>query len=178
MNSIKEKILLLLEAGFDFSYTYHPGKKWKILENVYYKWRNINNEKLKKELEILYRSQHIAKQRNPDGSFNIFLTNKGRVKVLHCRFSDLIKDKKWDKKWRMVIFDVPEKIRQGRNALRYKLKELGFYKLQESVFVFPYECRKEISIIVNFFKMGKYVQYGVLESIDDEDNLKEFFNLK
>ena len=178
MNPTKQKVLLLLNAGFDFFYVYHPGRKWQILENTYYKWHNINYEALKKELEDLYQSQYIEKQSNLDGSFSIFLTNKGKIKTLNFKFQDLIKNKKWDRKWRMVIFDVPEKIRQGRNVLRRKIKEIGFYRLQDSVFVFPYECKKEIDTIVKFFRMEKYVQYGILESIDGDFYLKKVFGLK
>ncbi len=176
MSAIKQKILLFLSAGFDFTYAYHPNKKWRILENAYYKWRQINIDELKIELDKLYRSQSIGKKYNSDGSFSVFLTKKGRVKALACNFSEM-KNGKWDKKWRMVIFDVPEKIRQGRNALRWKLKELGFYELQKSVFVFPYECKKQINFIVEFFKMEKYVRYGVLESIDNDSHLRKVFNL-
>jgi CRISPR-associated endonuclease Cas2 len=83
----------------------------------------------------------------------------------------------WDGKWRMVIFDIPERIRSGRNALRTKLKQIGFYELQKSVFIFPHECEKEIKIIVNFFRMDKYVKYVVAEYIDNNNQIKKIFNL-
>jgi len=177
MNHINQKILLLLDAGFGFVYAYHPGKKWSILKNAYYEWHNINFEELQKELKKLYRSQNIAKKYNPDGSFSIFLTEKGKIKAVHCKFPELLKNKQWDEKWRIVIFDVPEKIRKGRNALRSKLKELGFYELQKSVFVFPYECQKEIRFIIKFFRMEKYARYGVLSAIDNDADLRKVFDL-
>jgi DNA-binding transcriptional regulator PaaX len=76
-----------------------------------------------------------------------------------------------------VVFDIPEKLKRGRDALREKLKELGFYELQKSVFVFPYECRDEIEFIIEIFELRKYVRFGVLEEIDNELHLKKIFEL-
>ena len=56
-----------------------------------------------------------------------------------------------DGEWRIVIFDIPEKFKKAREALRMKLKELGFLELQKSVFIFPYECEDEINFIVEVF---------------------------
>jgi len=88
-----------------------------------------------------------------------------------------IERKKWDGKWRIVVFDIPEKKKGVRNALRRKLKELGFYELQKSVFVFPYECGNEIEFIVEFFELRPYVRTGVLEKIDNTTHLKRIFKL-
>ena len=106
------------------------------------------------------------------------MTEKGRVKALTYKFLEMkIKNKEWDGKWRIVVFDIPEKIRRGRDALRWKIKGLGFYELQKSVFVFPYECKDEIYFIIEFFNLRQYARYGVLESIDNEEHLKKVFNL-
>jgi DNA-binding transcriptional regulator PaaX len=79
----------------------------------------------------------------------------------------------------MLIFDVPERLRKGRNALRWKIKKLGFYELQKSVFVIPYECKEEIDLVVSYFDLKSYVHYGILEIVGDETNqkLKEHFGL-
>jgi DNA-binding transcriptional regulator PaaX len=44
----------------------------------------------------------------------------------------LKKPEKWDKKWRIVIFDIPNKKKPARNTLTEKLKKLGFYHLQKA----------------------------------------------
>ena len=88
-----------------------------------------------------------------------------------------IEEKEWDGKWRLVIFDIPEEIRKGRDALREKLRKLGFYELQKSVFVFPHECKDEVDFVIEFFGLREYVRYGVLESIDNNFHLKKVFNL-
>ena len=179
MSSIKQKILLLLLGGLAFGYSITPQRRWKVLKEIASAWKEIDREKLRKEIRNLYRSKMVKQKENPDGSYTIVLTEKGKMKALTYHFEKMrIKDKKWDGKWRLVVFDIPEKIRKGRRALREKIKELGFYELQKSVWVFPYECKDEIDFIVEFFGLRKYVRYGVLESIDNDVHLKKIFKLK
>ncbi len=69
----------------------------------------------------------------------IQLTNKGREKVSRKFSIDKMQVKKWDGKWRAVIFDIEEKRRKSRDLFRRKLRELGFGMIQESVWVSPYD---------------------------------------
>jgi len=107
------------------------------------------------------------------------LSDKGKLKALTYHFNKIkMAQKTWDKKWRVVFFDIPEKFRWGRDAIRRKLKELGFYELQKSVFVFPYECEDEIDFIIEFYGTRKYIRYGVFNYIDNDLELKRHFDLK
>jgi len=83
----------------------------------------------------------------------ISLTEQGKKKAKQFQINELEikKPKKWDKKWRILIFDIPEKTRIKREALRGKLKELGFVKIQKSVWVHPYNCKGEIKMLQDFF---------------------------
>ena len=86
---------------------------------------------------------------------------------------------KWDKKWRIVIFDVPEEMHNQRNWLRKKLKTVGFYMLQKSVFVFPYSCEDELSYICSYLDISDHVDLIVADSIGfQEQEVKKFFGLK
>ena len=64
--------------------------------------------------------------------------------------------------------------------MRWKIKKLGFCELQKSVFIIPYECKREIDLIVNHFNLKPYVHYGILEIVGEEINqkLKKHFSLK
>lgn len=178
MSSTTKKILLLLLGGMAFGYSFTPQRQWKVLKEVAQSWKEIDRKKLRQEIKNLYRSKMIEKRENPNNSYTIVLTEKGKLKALTYHFEEMkIKGEKWDGKWRLVVFDVPEKKRGGRDALRDKIKELGFYELQKSVFVFPYKCKDEIDFIIEFFNLRKYVRFGVLESIDNELHLKKIFNL-
>lgn len=57
------------------------------------------------------------------------LTDKGREETL---LRKILKDETWDGKWRIIIFDIPEKHRKVRNVLRSKLKTWGFSQWQKS----------------------------------------------
>ena len=177
-NSIRQKILLLLSAGLSLGFTYSPKKQYKILKTLSKEWQKINKENLSKEIRNLYRSKLIEAKENSDGSFTYVLTDKGKLKALTYHFQNMtIKKNKWDNKWRVVIFDIPEKLKNSRNALRDKLKKLGFYEFQKSVFVLPWECKDEINFIIEFFHLRKYVRYGIFNYIDNELHLKKIFNL-
>ena len=178
MSNVKQKILLLLLAGISFGYSYTPQRQWRILKEVSREWKKLNEKMLRNEIRKLYQSKLIKKKENPDDSHALLLTEKGKMKALTYHFQKMkIERKNWDGKWRVVIFDIPERIRERRDALREKLKHLGFYELQKSVFVFPYECRDEIEFVIEVFNLRKYARFGVLESIDNELHLKKIFEL-
>ena len=160
-------------------YTYSPYRQWRIIKKMGREWKRINKEELRRQINELYRSKLIEKRENPDGSTTIILTERGKLRALKYRFGDMkIKTDSWDNKWRMVAFDIPERTKRGRDALRKKLKELGFYELQKSLWVFPYECRSEIDFIIEYFGLRRYVRFAILEFIDNELHLKEIFKLK
>jgi DNA-binding transcriptional regulator PaaX len=178
MNNTKEKILLLLLGGLAFGCSYTPGKQWMVLRTVAREWKRLNKKELREGINYLYRLSFIEKENIKDNSIKIFLTEKGKLMALNYLLAG-IRDKNqiWDKKWRMVAFDIPEKYRKGRDALRQKLKKVGFCELQKSVLITPYDCKEEIKELVKFFKLGKYIRFGILESVDNEDVLKKFFRI-
>ena len=99
------------------------------------------------------------------------------VKYSIQSFLELKQKSKWQGKWFLVIFDVPEVERNKRYYLRNFLKEIGFYQYQQSVYVFPYECEKEVILIKKIIEGGKYLSYIVAEKIEHENKLKTYFNL-
>lgn len=178
MKSFQKKILLLLLAGIALSLCYNSRQYWRTIKSASREWQKISKKDLQREINNLYKSKSISKKENSDGTVTITITNKGKLKALTYRFDEMRIDKKdWDGKWRILTFDVPEKVRWGRDALRDKIKKLGFYELQKSVFIFPYDCENEINFIIEFFNIRKHVRFGVLESIDNEKHLKEIFRL-
>jgi len=178
LNVLKQKILLLLAGGLLLGFTYQPRRQWRILKEVSREWKKIDEKALKEEIRVLYRSKLVQRKENTDGSFSFVLSEKGKIKTLTFQFEKMRLERgNWDGKWRVVIFDIPEKRKRSRDALRDKLKELGFYELQKSVFVFPYECDDEINFVIEFFEMRQYVRTILAERIDNELHLKRIFKL-
>ena len=109
----------------------------------------------------------------------MILTDAGKKKIIkfNLDFMEIKKPKQWDRLWRLVIFDIPEKKRQGRRALAEKLKELGFYPVQKSVFIHPYECQDEINFITEIFNLRPYTRLFTVKETDIELDLKTRFKL-
>ena len=110
----------------------------------------------------------------------ISLTEKGKKKAGWMQIDALKikKPKKWDGKWRILLFDIMETKKFHREALRGKLIELGFRLLQKSAWIIPYECKDEIGLLKSFFGLSdKEVKLVVAQSIEGEKELKERFKL-
>jgi len=107
------------------------------------------------------------------------LTTKGeteleRKKFERYQFPEL---KKWDKKWRVICFDIPEKRKYVRHIIHNKLKEVGCYRLQDSVFVAPQPCGEILKLVQQGFLLQKHVRGMVVTQIDDETALLRHFKL-
>lgn len=88
------------------------------------------------------------------------------------------KPKKWDHKWRMLIFDIKEYKRGLRDKIRNTLISIGFIKLQNSVWVYPYDCEDLITMLKADLEIGKEVLYVIADKIENEKVLLESFGLK
>ncbi len=178
MNEVTQKILLLLYSGLAFGYAYTPNRKWRVIKNAAKEWKKINENELKKGIRSLYKLDIIDKKEEIDGWTMVKPTEKGKLRALNILLDNIKNsDKKWDGRWRMIAFDIPDSSKRGRDALRRKLNKIGFKKFQESVFITPYDCQKEMMALVDFFKLEKYVRFGILDFIDNELDFKKFFKI-
>lgn len=144
--------------------------------------QRYNKQQLKTAFYNLKKQKLIEITREGDEKFKVQLTNKGkkRVKEFSFEFLEIKKPVRWDKKWRVLIFDIPTKPKiynQARNALRAKIKELGFFQMQKSVWVYPYECEDEILFVAELFQVQKYIEILTVEKLLHEDIIKRAFRL-
>lgn len=110
----------------------------------------------------------------------ISLTEKGKKKAgwLQIDALKIKRPKKWDGKWRIVIFDIAQLKKLYREAFRGKLKDLKFYPLQKSVWIYPFDCRAEIELLRDFFGLlEKEMRLIIAENIGDDSKLKKNFKL-
>ena len=132
---------------------------------------------IKKSVDRL-RTQKLISIKYGEDETRIELLEKGRRKVLSYQIENLKLSKgKWDGIWRVVIFDIPEKKRAARDFLRAKLRELGFFKLQKSVLVTPWECKDIVDFVKHYYLVGDCVNLILAKSLDNEEYLKKYFNL-
>jgi len=90
----------------------------------------------------------------------------------------LQKKKCWDKRWRIIIFDIPERRRGMRGRLRAIMQECGFVRLQDSVWVYPHDCEELTILLKTELKAGSSVLYMVVEKIENDGWLKKHFSLE
>ena len=87
------------------------------------------------------------------------------------------KKKRWDNRWRMIVFDVPERRRKVRTRLCSIMREVGFVRLQDSVWVYPYDCEDFVVLLKADLKIGKDVLYATAETIEHDAPLRRHFEL-
>jgi len=136
------------------------------------------NEGFIKSISYLKRNRLVSMTEN-DGQQVLILTEDGKKRMLQFNFAKMTikKPRKWDGYWRIVIFDIPEKRKRGREALRGKLKQLGFYQLQKSCFIHPFDCKSEIDFISEIYEVSQYVNFIVAKEVEGAKQLKQLFNL-
>lgn len=157
----------------------------KFLTKKSKEWDEIKNTKFDKvRLWVLLR--RLEKQKDvkfltlKDGSVEVSLTEKGRVKYIKLKLENLgevFSTKNWDGKWRLIIFDVPEKNRASRNAFRKILSDLKFYQLQKSVYLTPYDCEREVEWLRRYYGLGTQVQVLVIEKLENSEAYRQYFGL-
>src|SRR3990167_7000254 len=91
-----------------------------------------------------------------DGKFRLLLTKKGQKQFDKYRLEDLKieKQKVWDNKWRLVMFDIPEAFQASRKSVRDKLITLGFVQVQKSGRIFTKSLSLASGRIVYFRGKG------------------------
>lgn len=177
--STKKKLLILLSSGLALGLARTPKNYYKIIKATHQAFQNFDKENLLRLLKEFRKDRLVEFRDLPDGTTKIVITEDGKKKTLRYEIDELKidKPKHWDKKWRLVVFDIPDKKKNAREALRKKLKDLGFYQFQKSVFVFPYECEDEINFIVEIFEVRKHVRLATVIKITNESELKLHFNV-
>jgi len=106
----------------------------------------------------------------------IKITNKGKQKAQFIEWKIKKVDiKKWDGKWRILSFDVPESKKRIRENLRRKLRVLNFIRLHDSLWITPLPIEKEFNALLKLLEIRYFVRYMVVEKINFDKDLKRKF---
>lgn len=145
----------------------------------YRRWKAYPRRKVYDAFSNLSKQGYIKVSKRGQ-QIHIELTGEGKKKAgwLQINSLDIQKPEKWDKRWRLVAFDIIELKKKYREAFRGKLKELGFYQLQKSVWIYPYNCSAEIDLLRDFFGLNKKeLRLIISDNIGPEDEIREKFDL-
>lgn len=179
-----------VKSYLDFCCWFNPAILRKHFYEIYYSEikdiaptsEEMIESAIKKAIKKLELSDHIKvisgrqnKQRK-----KIFLTQKGVLEFIRYRVDQQKQQKQqWDRKWRIVVFDVLENRRSIRDLLRNRLKWLGFKELQKSVWIFPYDVQKEVEQILEVCHIDMIgdIRFLTAEKMNDDRDLREDFGL-
>jgi CRISPR-associated endonuclease Cas2 len=144
-----------------------------------YEWlsrkRKIKRAQYRDSLKGL-RSRRVLDIIKKDNTEFIKLTKKGVLKVLLAKAQIKVTDH-WDRKWRVLVFDIPEDFHSVRDRFRKLLKQNHFIKLQASVFISPYPLNRDaVSYLQEAGLMG-YIRIMKVEEMDNDKDLRRKFNL-
>ncbi|OGN05952.1 MAG: hypothetical protein A2669_01120 [Candidatus Yanofskybacteria bacterium RIFCSPHIGHO2_01_FULL_48_25b] len=170
INGLLEVPGALFEAWASTSYKgFSPNKMFnhRISGREYYGFKNLEK-------------RGIIKFKNPD---EFFFTSGGHEWLKKARYKyagirHLKRSVKWDKKWRIIMFDIPNDLHKQRVNFSRKLISLGCAMFEKSVFVYPFSCHEEITEVAKMMDVVKYVDMITAESIGPkEKDLKIYFRL-
>ena len=111
------------------------------------------------------------------------ITKQGMKKIENLRRErgieemEIVRPEKWNGRWKIIIFDIPDSKKNIRDILRETLKRLGFYSIQESVFIHPYASIKQLEEIRDYYNVARYVKIIGTDFFEDNGKIKKFFGL-
>ena len=116
--------------------------------------KRARRQKINRAISRIHNRGLVAQKGN-----KYYLTSKGAIFLNKYKINSIKIDipKKWDGIFRIIMFDIPENKKYAREALNLRLKKLGFLNLQKSVFIFPYQCKKEFEEIGEFFDVEENI---------------------
>ena len=124
--------------------------------------------------------QSVIKRRIKNGKEEFVVTKKGKKRLSALLIEDLYieKPKKWDGRWRVLIYDIPNKMDLERRELNSVISQIGMKAIQKSVFVSPYPCKSQIDLVANHYRLNKYLEYFEADYFEGTSDLLKHFDLK
>ncbi|MDP3015235.1 MAG: hypothetical protein Q8N28_02375 [bacterium] len=176
-------LIFLAAIGITLSSPYGTRTFWRELNK--YLEKKSEKEKISfpqgKISQTIYylKKQKIISFAEENGKIALTLTEKGKRRKLEYDLNNIVipKPNVWDRRWRLLMFDIPESYKFARNALRWKLKNLGFIQFQKSVWIYPYHCENEIDFLTEHFSIARFINLLTVQ-IENDKPLREHFNLQ
>lgn len=108
------------------------------------------------------------------------ITENGKKRVRELEFEKMMLEipPKWNGKWTIILFDIPEDKKKARDAFREKIRSLGCFPYHKSVFVHPSDCRDEIDFVADVFNIQRHVIHFQTASLGSQEyRPRKFFGL-
>ncbi|MBI2593456.1 hypothetical protein HYW44_02330 [Candidatus Daviesbacteria bacterium] len=139
--------------------------------------QKIDTRRINQELKRLQKRGLVEIIKRKNGLHSVKLTKEGKEKLKKLQIDNLVIEKplRWDGRWRIIIFDIPILKNNSRQLLRKKMQNLGFYKLQNSVFIYPYPCLEVVEFIRSYFGVKEEVTYLESNLLENQEKVISYF---
>jgi|SRR3989344_1735181 len=151
------------------------------LVKEYFKEDGVFARKRAKKLREAQKRKLLEFKELGNGSVRITLSHLGKKLVRQYKLEDmkLVRPKRWDGFWRVLIYDIPTYQKKASHAFSKKLRDMGLFQLQKSIWVFPYDCIAEIEFLCSVFEidMNECVFCFKTPEIPQVSQIRKYFNL-
>lgn len=179
-NALKNALLISIALVPALTVAMAAPKVFSVIkdEHLDYVFPKDPKTRLRENISRLKKKGFITFE-NVGGKKYLRLTPAGQKELrrIERKETTLHIPRRWDRKWRMVIFDIPETRKSQRNHIRTLVRGLGFYCLQDSVWVYPYDCEEVIALLKTDLKIGKELLYLIADAIEYDRPLRIHFKL-
>jgi len=142
-------------------------------------WKRYNLNYLRQTIRRLKKQKLIEIDEDENGKQVIKLSKNGKQKILRYAMDELEISTSgvWDRKWRLVIYDIPSKKKRLQNLVRETLKRLGFLKLQASVYLIPFPCFDEIEFLREYYGLGDNIKILIVTELEEDAVYRTYFGV-
>lgn len=173
------EVLGLLRGGAYLEFRRTPHGYFQAVGKDRALWMKYQRKTLLYVINALHKNNFVEIQEDAEGNTKVILTKPGKefAQKQQSIFGAMRRTEEWDKKWRLVFFDVPEEKKKSRDAFRYQLKKAGLVEFQRSAFIFPWPCFKEVGALAAEVGIKEHVVLVTAETLSNEFYFKEHFGL-
>src|SRR3989338_10046324 len=141
-------------------------------------WKMFNKRYLQNTIRRLQKLK-IIEAEEKDGYQTVKITEKGKSRILKYAIESLkiAQPPKWDRKWRLVFYDIFDQKKITRDRFRRILKGAGFYPLQKSVYLHAYPCEPQLEFLRTFLGISGEVRLVVADEIENDELFRKYFGI-
>ena len=173
-----KEVLAILAGGADLEFRRSPQGYFCAAGKDRALWTKYHRKTLLYAIHAFHKHGFAEIHESEEGLTKVKLTDAG--KSFARKQQSVLGGKKpneWDKKWRLVFFDVPEEKKKERDAFRYQLRKAGLMEFQRSAFVYPYPCFREVGTLADELGVKEHIVLVTAETLSNEFKFKEHFGL-
>lgn len=147
------------------------------------RYRNApqDRRRFQKAFSYLRQKKYIT-VRPKGGKAEISVTEHGRRRARANYFSTKaslpMRPRKWDRVWRLIMFDIPVGDRLKRDAFRHMVRRLGAVMFQQSVWLYPHDCSEQVAFLSRYFELPQdNLRLVISSDIGDDSAFRKHFGV-